>query len=533
MSFSGQNQTPDDNSPMNFDNADMPPPPGSGTDDDDGGGIMQWLEDSYNGLYKVVIEPSMPTWQTIILLCVGLFIGLVWGYLLFPVEFSGAAPNRLTENAQEQWIRMVAVGSTNQVRYTPDNAITLLEVIPNPQEEIQEMLSSDELPTTDRQALQNLQNIVQSQEINAAEPITGPGFVASTLQILLAFLLVLIVTPILVVVWRLLIYPNVVAGAIDRFRQMTDTEYREQRERDRAAQEAAREQAEFRRKMREESSADEELGEPVMQNLSIFDPGRNYDDSFEIELPQDQGGDFLGQCGAAVSPAVTEPVAVEIWLFDMFSQQNLKKVFVTETAWNDPSIKSRLMDDNDLDDPQRDIQVAGEGASLVVDSDKLRLKGTLQDLTVTPDGKFESFKMPVVAWQKGESSTGAPPIPQSTGSPSMSEYDDIEFDPPPQMPSGGQQSSGSEQSLGSLMGGGNQQPTQPNQPQSPSSSGSGDDMPPPPSSGSSGGQRLEPPPLNIPPGFGESGGGSQSSQQDDDDDDPFGGTGDFRPLSNR
>ncbi len=536
MSFPGQNQTPDDSNQMNFDNADMPPPPGSGKDDeDDGGGIIQWLKDSYNGVYKVVLEPSMPTQQTIILLCVGLLIGLVWAYALVPVEFDGAAPRRLTDNAQDQWIRMVAVGSTSQVRYTPDNAVALLDVIPNPQEKIEQMLSAEGLPATDRQALQNLRSIVQQQEVTGADPVTAPGLLGSLSDILIPFILVIIITPILVVVWRLLIYPNLVAGAIDRFRQMTDPEYREQREREKAEQQTAREQADFRRKMREQSTADAELGQPIMQNLSIFDPNRNYDDSFEIELPLDQGGDFLGQCGAALAAATQpDPVAVELWLFDMFSQQNLKKVFVTETAWNDPAIRSRLEDDGDIQNPQQDIQVAREGVSLIVDSDKLRLKGTLQDLKISADGRFESFKMPVTAWQKDDAGAGAPPIPQpdmSSGSPSMSEYDNIEFDPPPQMQSDSGASE-SAQTPGSMMGQGSyQQPTQPNQP-----SAQDDDMPPPPASGSGqssgGGQRLEPPPLNMPPGFGSSG-GQQSSQADDDDDDPFGGTGDFTPLPNR
>ncbi len=74
------------------------------------------------------------------------------------------------------------------------------------------------------------------------------------------------------------------------------------------------------------------------------------------------------------------------------------------------------------------------------------------------------------------------PSQPPAGGRALDEYDDIQFDPPPQMP--------------------RQSPLQPPPLQ----------MPP------SGLNPLQPPPLRMPP-------------SEEEDDDPFGGTGDFTPLS--
>src|SRR5262245_33447491 len=75
--------------------------------------LRQYILDSYNGLYKIVLEPSMPTKQTVAVIALGLIIGLFWGYQLKPVEFYGGNPNRLNQGSQNQWILSAAVAYTN------------------------------------------------------------------------------------------------------------------------------------------------------------------------------------------------------------------------------------------------------------------------------------------------------------------------------------------------------------------------------------------------------------------------------------
>ena len=65
-----------------------------------------------------------------------------------------------------------------------------------------------------------------------------------------------------------------------------------------------------------------------------------FDESYEIEL---ESGEFLGQSGTVLAEAVDpDPVAIEVWLFDMFSSVNIAKVFVTPQGNADPAIRSKV-----------------------------------------------------------------------------------------------------------------------------------------------------------------------------------------------
>jgi hypothetical protein len=318
--------------------------------------------------------------------------------------------------------------------------------------------------------------------------------------------LLIIIFPICVVAWRLLIYPNIVAGIIDQFKQRTNPEYAQQKTREKADRDRMREEKVARDQLAKDSAASSaELGPPVMTQLSIYSPGRSYDESYEIEL---ESGEFLGQSGAVISESVDpDPVAIEVWLFDMFSSKNIAKVFITPAGNNDPAIRSRV--EGSVDNPATDIIVAQPGSDLMIESDKLRLQAKMASVDFNANGRYENFRLQILAWQKGAATAGAPPMsayddirfdppPPPAGAPSMSAYDDIQFDPPPPPPAG-----------------------------APPMSAYDDiqfDPPPAPPAGQAppnrGIQPLQPPPLKMPPPPG----------YDDDDDDPFGGTGDFTPL---
>ncbi|MDQ7036544.1 MAG: hypothetical protein Q9P01_17445 [Anaerolineae bacterium] len=415
-------------------------PPEKG--DDGGGGIKQWVIDSYNGLYKIVLEPSMPTRGQVYLVILGAIIGLIWAWALFPAVFTGANPERLNQNAQDQWVKMVAIAASVG-NYNDTEAIDLVSRVSDPLATVNRLLSEATPDSDDVVALQHLQRILPAELTGAPQPDAG-GLLTSIWQILLLIVLIGIVVPIVVLLWRLLIQPIVVAPMLDNIKAMTNKEYAERRKIEHQARKAAQDAADAKRSLVVE--VDAALGEPIMKTLSIFASNREYDDSFEIELPLDQGGDFLGQCGATVAEAVApDKVAVEMWLFDMFTQQDKKKVFITEAGYNDPAIRGRI--EASLENPS-DLIVAKDGVKLIVDSDKLRLQGEMKSLQVGANGRFESFQMPIAAWRKDGSAASAgvntpsigefaAPPPTPAGAPDMAAYDDIQFDPPPIAPSGG------------------------------------------------------------------------------------------------
>jgi len=562
MSFLRRNKkdaTPDDAEAKTPPPATPDPAPDGGSEEKKSGGgpiagIRQWLIDSYNGIYKIVLEPSMPKTSTVLMVIVGIVFGLLWGYVLNPTTFTGANPNRLNQPAQDQWIKMVAA-NYDRGFYADEQASSLLSRIDNPTAAIQRMLADGNLSAPDQEALQGIQQLATS--VSGTATPQDPGFVSGLLGgWLVPIILMSILVPIAFLLWRILIFPNFGAALIQRVKMARDPEYKAQVEKQRAELKIAQENRRLVEQMNKAVTVDEELGEPVMKRASIFAKGRTYDDSFEIELPLDKGGDFLGQCGAVISEATDpDPVAVEVWLFDMQSQQNLKKVFVTQAGYADAAVKAKV--DADVANPATDIIIAQPGSTATIDSDKIRLQANMMAVEVGADARYESFQMQVQAWQKGASGTPAVPTTPAAGAPPpippakpLPSYDDIQFDPPPAMPSSSQppaippakplpsyddiefdpppaMPSSSQPSTPPSI-----QPLSSPPPASPPSFGQssppsfGQSSPPPTSPPSFGQpqQPLSPPPpapSQFPPSFG-----------DEDDDDPFGGTGDFTPLSN-
>jgi hypothetical protein len=497
-------------------------------------GLKQWLIDSYNGLYKIVLEPSMPTRYSVALLVVGLIIGLIWGYAINPTTFSGANPNRLSDAAQEQWVKILAVGADGGSIYDAATAAVLLHRIPNAEQVIDRLLNDPNVPQHEKIALTNLRDSTANQAVERAEAVNPPGIIMSFLSgWLLPAILVIIIFPICVVVWRLLIFPNIVAGIIDQFKQATNSDYKAQKERERADRDRMREESKAREQLKKDSAASN-LGPPIMTQLSIYSAGRSYDESYEIEL---ESGEFLGQSGAVISEAVDpDPVAIEVWLFDMFSSKNIAKVFITPHGNSDPAIRSRI--EASVDNPATDIIVAETNSDLVIESEKLRLQAKMSIVEFNANGRFENFRLQLLTWQKAAAGVGIPLPPLPAGVPPISTYDDIRFDPPPP-PAGVPPISTYDDirfdpppppaGVPPISAYDDIRFDPPPPPAGVPPISAYDDIqfdPPPTPPGPLGGQApgsgslrpLQPPPLNMP------------HPPKSDDDDPFGGTGDFTPL---
>jgi hypothetical protein len=69
-----------------------------------------------------------------------------------------------------------------------------------------------------------------------------------------------------------------------------------------------------------------------------------YDESFSIETPR---GEFLGECGVGISEVIGSSIpdrvtAFEVWLFDKSDIRTVTKVLMSEHAFRDPSLRSKL-----------------------------------------------------------------------------------------------------------------------------------------------------------------------------------------------
>lgn len=510
-----------------------PPPETSKAKNEAGGGgffsrIRESAIDNYNGLYRIVLKPRMPEGILYGIGIIAVLFGIFWAYVVAPVDWTGGNPNRLNEASQRQWLLMTAVGTSANNIYAPEQTIQLAQVIPNPRAQIEAMLADPNTSQNDRIALETLLlNLPEDIDASSAPAITSGNAIVN---FLMAFIVPIIVMVILIVVivllWRFLIYDNLIAPVVQRVAEMRDPALAEASRRSREEIKIQQEQRRLREELAKQSG-DAELGDPIMTQLAIYSPGRMFDESYEIEL---ESGEFLGQSGAVIAEAVDpDPVAIEVWLFDMFTSKNIAKVFVTPQGNADPAIRSRL--EADVDNPATDIIVADLNNPITIDTDKLRLQAKFSSLNFDANGRFENFNLQMRSWNKDGASASAmpPPTPVAiapttpAGAPDMSTYDNMTFDPPP-MPSA--PAGAPDMSTYDNM-------TFDPPPPMPSSSGSRplsdyDNMtfdPPPPSTvGDSRGSSdfLSPPPMTPlrPPPL----------QASDEDDDPFGGTGDFTPL---
>jgi len=96
-----------------------------------------------------------------------------------------------------------------------------------------------------------------------------------------------------------------------------------------------------------------------------------YDDSFSIESPA--SGDFLGECGVGIAEAIGigEPKKVsafEIWLFDKNDIQTVTKILLSNYTYNDAETRSRLSAKGDPVMAESGGVVTLETASLIVEA---------------------------------------------------------------------------------------------------------------------------------------------------------------------
>jgi hypothetical protein len=84
---------------------------------------------------------------------------------------------------------------------------------------------------------------------------------------------------------------------------------------------------------------------PVAQFMTTYVLGDDlYDDSFSIDAPD---GSFLGECGMGISETIgvgdpKKVMAFEVWLFDKNDIRTVTKVLMSEHAFRDEALKSRL-----------------------------------------------------------------------------------------------------------------------------------------------------------------------------------------------
>ncbi len=142
-------------------------------------------------------------------------------------------------------------------------------------------------------------------------------------------------------------------------------------------------------------------GQDVKQFMTTYMLGDDlYDDSFTID---DATGDFLGECGVGISETVGvgEPKKVsafEVWLFDKNDIRTVTKVVMSEHAYLDEGLKSKLS-------AKGEPVLAQPGETIMLETATLQIAARIVEMDYgagpLPDNSyFDRMTVELSAWKK-------------------------------------------------------------------------------------------------------------------------------------
>lgn len=364
---------------------------------------MNFLRDSYNGLYVVLLKPYMPKPKTLLVLVMGVIIGLLWGYVIAPTIYYDADPSTLHQSWQDEWVKLMADRYDAANVDVSANLTDLLRRVDDPLGIVDRLINTpgEEANVQRLQAIRPFAEAAQASAVQAPQP----GIVSNILPFIIAPIVVVILGCIVAILWGMFIEPNIAAPIAKRIRgEKVSPEVQ-----------AMRQQVQATRQAQEANRTDfatTSYGTPLLQRMSSYILGHGqYDDSFSIE---DENERFLGECGAGISEmiGVGEPqkaTAIEVWLFDKDDfVRTITKVFVSEHAFNDPALRAKL-------EPKGDLVLAEPGATVLLETASLRLQARIVELEygtgpLPPRSYFQKLTIELAGWRKEAGAGTAPAV---------------------------------------------------------------------------------------------------------------------------
>ncbi len=305
----------------------------------------------------------------------GLILGLLFGYVFAPVQWTDAAPSHLRADLQADYLR---------------TAIDSFSRTGNIGEAQRRWLELGEAGDSALAAVENEPQHLTPTELEAfkiAVSATGPAAGGGTGQPAAdegGFPFIVWVGCIVTLIIGMLI----VFTFLFRRGPVSDGDT------------AAMQAAEVTRQA--EQTDYEAMGEmpPLAQFMTTFMLGDDlFDDSFSIDSP---AGEFLGECGVGIAetsgPGEPKRVnAFEVWLFDKNDIQTVTKVLMSDYAFHDVETHDRLS-------AKGDPVLAQPNSKVVLETAKLRLVAKVVDLfygddpTTASNSHFERMTLELAVW---------------------------------------------------------------------------------------------------------------------------------------
>lgn len=325
---------------------------------------------------------NRPELSILITFIAGLIIGTtLFGWLLFPVEWTGAGPRDLDQAQQDVYLQTIADAySFQQNRSIVDRA---LGSWPDAYEAICNLRSQRTLDPADQARLDAIAAVKSGGQACGALPAVAPDGAQPAADdsnfgtiLALVFLLLIVGAGIVVVLNRrnsMMAEGDDIDNYYDNMPESAPT-----------------------------MVTDEGVNAvPIARFQSDFVHGRdNYDDSFSIE---NSGGEFLGECGVGIAESIGSDTpknvtAFEVWLFDKNDIRTITKVVMSDHAFFDEALKAKLA-------PKGEPVLARENEVIVLETASLIINAEIKEMqygagSLPPQSFFDNFSIELSAWAK-------------------------------------------------------------------------------------------------------------------------------------
>jgi len=312
----------------------------------------------------------------------GILLGLIWGWVIQPVQWKDAPPSLLNAASQETYLRMAidsfGVNGDSQLaiqRYQELGSAgpaLLMTIQTNP---------GTQNPFT----IMSFSNIVQPvSAISTPTPSGTPAAPGTSSRLVSYGIIVFAILAVAGVGFALFKYlgPKLLGR---RGGEATP------------AQQAHR--LNKQTELTDYASRGEEA--PIAQFVTTYVLGDDlFDDSFGIDSPS---GEFLGECGVGISETIgvgdpKKVTAFEVWLFDKNDIQTVTKVLMSSHAYNDVATLQRL-------EAKGEPILVEAGKQLVLETAALQLMAKVSDVEygqgALPDSSyFERVTLELAIWPK-------------------------------------------------------------------------------------------------------------------------------------
>lgn len=314
-------------------------------------------------------------------LIVGLALGLLYAYIIDPVQWVDVSPSYLRQDLQDDWMRM-AIDSYNlrQDWTAAQQRISEMGAAGPPALERVAANSSDALSQATIELFrQSLSQVAGDPSAINGTPAGADEGKSNTGSLLLAACGVTVVLVLALVVMYFI----------------------RSRRREPVEKTAAMRAQEFSRAAPQTDFESMGTQSPVAQWMTTYLVGDDlFDDSFSVDSP---AGEFMGECGVGIADTigVGEPKRVsafEVWLFDKNDIQTVTKVLMSSHAYNDEANHNRLA-------AKGEPILSQPGAEAVLETQTLQMVVRVVDMAygggALPDNSFfERVTLELAVWNK-------------------------------------------------------------------------------------------------------------------------------------